>query len=173
MNLGRVFGIVLGAVLLQVLLARYLIGGRMAFDLVLVGVVFVSLQAGAVGGMLAGTLGGLVQDVASGGVVGVGGLLKTLVGFLTGLFGTQFVVAKPYARAMIVGAATLVHVFMAIGLQAVIGQQWPGIVWTSLLQQVAINAAVGYVAFYLSDAVPGAMARGRSRQRSAWGRRQW
>ena len=173
MNIGRVFGIVLLAVLLQMLLSRYLIGGRMAFDLVLVGVVFVSLQAGAVGGMLAGTLGGLLQDVASGGIVGVGGLLKTLVGFLTGLFGTQFVVAKPYARAMIVGAATIVHVFMAIGLQAVIGQHWPGIVWTSVLQEVAINSVAAYIAFYLTDALPGAMARNRSRHRSAWGRRQW
>jgi rod shape-determining protein MreD len=172
-NLGRVFGYVLGAVLLQVLFARYLIGGRVAFDLVLVGVVFVSLQAGAAGGMLAGTLGGLLQDAAAGGVVGVGGLLKTLVGFFTGAFGTQFVVAKPYARAMIVGAATIVHSFMAIGLQAVIGQHWPGIVWTLMLQEVAINALVGFVAFHLADAVPGAMARSRSRQRSAWGRRQW
>ena len=173
MSLGRVFGFVLGAVILQVLFARYLIGGRIAFDFVLVGVVLVSLQAGAVGGMLAGTLGGLLQDVAAGGVVGIGGLLKTLVGFMTGAFGTQFVVAKPYARAMIVGAATIIHVFMAIGLQAVIGQHWPGIVWTSVLQEVAINAVAGYVALYLTDKVPGAMARNRSRQRSAWGRRQW
>jgi hypothetical protein len=52
--------------------------------------------------------------------VGIGGLLKTLIGFMTGAFGTQFVVAKPYARAMIVGAATVIHGFMAIGLQAVI-----------------------------------------------------
>lgn len=167
------FGFVIGAVILQVLFARYLIGGRMAFDLVLVGVVFVSLQAGAIGGMLAGTLAGLLQDVASGGIVGIGGLLKTVVGFLTGVLGTQFVVAKPYARAMIVGAATILHAFMAIGLQAVIGQHWPGVVWMSLLQEVAINAAVSYVAFYVTEAVPGAMARSRSRQRSAWGRRQW
>jgi len=42
-NLSRVFAFVIGAVLLQVLFARYLIGGRIAFDLVLVGVVLVSL----------------------------------------------------------------------------------------------------------------------------------
>jgi rod shape-determining protein MreD len=172
-SLGRVFGFVIGAVLLQVLFARYLIGGRIAFDLVLVGVVFVSLQAGAVGGMLAGTLGGLLHDVAAGGIVGIGGLLKTLIGFATGAFGTQFVVAKPYARAMIVGPATLIHGLMAIGLQAVISQHWSGIVWTLVLQEVAINMVAAYVAFYLTDAVPGAMARSRSRQRSAWGRRQW
>ena len=37
-----------------------------------------------VAGMLAGTLGGLLQDMLSGGIVGVGGLAKTLVGFAAG-----------------------------------------------------------------------------------------
>lgn len=173
MNLGRVVLVVLGAVLLQVLLARYMVGGRMAFDLVLVGVVYVSLQTGAVGGMLAGTLGGLLHDLAAGGLIGVGGLLKTLIGCLTGVLGTQFVVAKPYARALIVAAATLVHALMAVGLQGVIGQRWPGLAWTLILQEIFLNALAGYLAFYVTDALPGAMARGRSRQRSSWGRRQW
>ena len=76
------------------------------FDLVLVGVVFVALQWGAVAGMLAGTLGGLLQDVLSGGIVGVGGLAEDAGRVSsTGVVGTQFVVAKPYARAVIVGAS--------------------------------------------------------------------
>jgi rod shape-determining protein MreD len=172
-SLSRVVGVVFAAVVLQVILAQYMVGGRFAFDLVLVGVVFVSLQSGAVGGMLAGTIGGLLQDVAAGSVLGVGGLLKTIVGSLTGALGTQFVVAKPYARAMIVAAATIVHAAMALGLEAVISQRWPGVVWTALLQMIALNAIVGYIAFYLTDALPGAMSRGRTRQRSAWGRRNW
>ena len=173
MNLGRVVLIVLGAVLLQVVLARYMVGGRMAFDLVLVGVVFVSLQTGAVGGMLAGTLGGLLHDLAAGGLIGVGGLLKTLLGCITGVLGTQFVVAKPYARALIVAAATVVHALLAVGLQGVIWQRWPGIGWPSVIQEVLLNALAGYIAFYMTESLPAAMARGRSRQRSSWGRRQW
>ena len=173
MSLSRVVGVVFVAVVLQVVFARYMVGGRFVFDLVLVGVVFVALQAGAVGGMLAGTIGGLLQDVTSGSVLGVGGLLKTIVGCLAGMLGTQFVVAKPYARALIVAAASLIHAAMAIGLEAVISQQWPGIVWTALLQMILLNAIVGYIAFYLTDALPSAMSRGRSRQRSAWGRRNW
>ena len=54
------------------------------FDFVLVGVVFAALQSGAVAGMLAGTIGGLLLDVLSGGVVGLGGLVKTLVGCAAG-----------------------------------------------------------------------------------------
>ena len=75
MRLTRVMAIVIGAVALQIVLARYAVGGRFTFDLVLVGVVFVALQSGAVAGMLGGTVGGLLQDVASGGIVGVSGLV--------------------------------------------------------------------------------------------------
>src|SRR3990170_1838264 len=120
MRITRVLAVVVICVTLQVVLARFAVGGRLSFDLVLVGVVFVALQAGPVAGMLAGTIGGLLMDVLSGGLIGVGGLLKTIVGCATGVFGIQFVVAKPYARAMIVGVATLAHAVMAVLLQAVI-----------------------------------------------------
>ena len=50
------------AVVLQVTLARYTVGGRWVFDLVLVGVVYAALLWGPVAGMLAGTIGGLLQD---------------------------------------------------------------------------------------------------------------
>src|SRR5207342_2400634 len=97
MKMTRVMAVVLSAVLLQVVLARYAVGGRFAFDLVLVGVVFAALQSGAVAGMIAGTIGGLAQDILSGGVIGVFGLAKTLVGYAAGAMGTQFVVAKAHA----------------------------------------------------------------------------
>jgi len=49
-----VLAVVLASVAAQVILARYAVGGRFVFDLVLVGVVFAALASGAVGGMLAG-----------------------------------------------------------------------------------------------------------------------
>ncbi len=55
--------VVLASVAVQIVLARYAVGGRFAFDFVLVGVVFAALASGAVGGMLAGTIGGLLQDL--------------------------------------------------------------------------------------------------------------
>lgn len=173
MRITRVIAAVLGAVLLQVMLARYAVGGRFSFDFVLVGVVYVSLQSGVAGGMLGGTVGGLLQDVLSGSVVGVGGLVKTLVGYATGAFGTQFVVAKASARALIVAAATLVHGLMSGGLLAIIDQTWPRFAWTAMLEEVVINAVAGWIAFSLAESIPGAVSRGRSRSRSAWGRRQW
>jgi rod shape-determining protein MreD len=173
MRISRVLGVVLLSVAVQVVLARYAVGGRFVFDIVLVGVVFAALASGAVGGMLAGTVGGLLQDLASGGIVGVSGLLKTLVGCAAGVLGTQFVVAKPYARALIVAAATLVNALLAAGLQGLIHQQWPGLAGAAILEELALNAGVAYFAFALADSLPGAVARSRSRQRSTWARRRW
>ena len=172
MRMAAVVGVVLGSVVLQVLAARFAIGGRLQFDLVLVGVVFVALQAGPVAGMLAGTIGGILLDLFSGGLVGGGGLLKTVIGFGAGLMGTRLVVAKPYARALIVGAATFIHGFMAAGLQAVIDQQWFGLAWPDMLGATGLNALAGFIAFHAMDSVPGALSRGRG-QRSAFSRRQW
>ena len=173
MKLAGVVATVLVAVLLPVTLARYTVGGRWAFDLVLVGVVYAAVRWEAVAGMIAGTIGGLLQDMLSGGIIGVGGLAKTLAGFAAGVIGTQFVVAKPQARAVIVAGATVVHRLVMLGLQGLIDQQWPAISWTAMLGETAINSACGLVAFHLTDAVPGAFDRGRMSRRSSWGRRQW
>lgn len=173
MKITRVLAVVLASVAIQVALARYAVGGRFVFDFVLVGVMYAALQSGAVAGMLAGTIGGLLQDILSGGVVGVSGLVKTLVGWAAGVLGTRFFVAKAHARALIVAGATLVHGLMMAGLQAVIAQTWPSVAWTAMLEAIVINAVVGWLAFQLTDSVPGAVARSRSRRRSSWGRRQW
>jgi rod shape-determining protein MreD len=170
---AQVWGIVLGAVLLQAGLGLFTVGGRFEFDLVLVGVVFAALQSGAVAGMLAGTVGGLLQDILFGGVIGLSALVKTLVGYAAGVMGTQFVVAKAHARALIVAGSTVVHGLMLLGLRGLIDQTWPSVSWTAMLEQVVINAAVGWIAFQVTESLPGAMARGRSRTRSSWNRRQW
>ena len=76
-----------GALALQTTLAGLTIGGATAVNLVLVAVIYVALAFGPVAGLLAGTVGGLVQDALAGGIVGIGGLSKTLVGFLVGRAG--------------------------------------------------------------------------------------
>jgi rod shape-determining protein MreD len=168
-----VFLAVLAAVLLQVALARYAVGGRWVFDLVLVGVAFAALQGGALAGMVAGTVGGLLQDVLSGGIVGVGGLAKTVVGCVVGVVGTQFVLARASARMLIVAVATVVHRLVVIALLALIDLQWVGISWSSVLIEMALNAAAALVVFQAAQALPGALARQRMSRRSSLSRRQW
>jgi len=60
------------ALILQMALARFAIGGRWAFDLVLVGGVYASFVWGPGSGMCAGALGVLMDGGLVGDVVGVG-----------------------------------------------------------------------------------------------------
>lgn len=161
------------AVALQLALARYTVGGRWPFDLVLVGVVYCALSWGPVAGMWAGSVGGLVQDMLSNDVVGTGGLSKTLVGFASGAIGLQFVVARPSARAALLAAASIVHRLLLIGLHGMIDREWPAVSSASLLSETFLNAICGLLAFQLTESLPGIVSRGRDARRSGLRRRQW
>lgn len=161
------------AVILQVTLARYTVGGRWVFDLVVVGVVFAGLQWGPVAGILSGTMGGLMQDVLSGEIVGVGGLAKTVVGCAAGAVGAQFVLVKPSARMLIVAGSTLVHRVIVLSLYGMIEQQWPVFAWGAMLGEIAINSIVSLFAFHAASVLPGVMERQRMGRRSSLSRRRW
>lgn len=164
---------VLVSVILQVTLARYTIGGRWVFDFVLVGVVFSALQWGPVAGLFAGTMGGLLQDVLAGQIVGVGGLAKSVIGFAAGIVGTQFVLTRPQARTIIVVGATIVHRILMLGLQALIDQHWPGVSWGAMLAETAMNTLCAFAAFQVTASLPGMVDRRRASRRSSLSKRQW
>ena len=173
MKLSRVLLTVFVAVLLQVTLARFTVGGRWSFDLVLVGVVYAALLWGPVAGMMAGTLAGLVQDSLAGSIVGIGGLAKTVVGCVSGVVGAQFVLLRPRARTIIVAVASVVHRLAVILLLALIEQRWSGVAWGAMLSETLLNALAGLILFHAHDALPGAVSRGRLSRRSSLSRRQW
>jgi rod shape-determining protein MreD len=161
------------AVTAQLALARYAVGGRWLFDIVLVGVVYAALNWGAAAGMVAGSAGGLVQDALSNDVVGSGGLVKTLVGCAVGILGTQFVVARPVARVAVLIGASLVHRLLLIGLHALIDQRWQSVSATAVLSETLFNAVCGLVAFQLGESLPGVAARARQQRRIGLKRREW
>lgn len=160
------------AVTLQLMLARYTVGGRWLFDLVLIGVVYAALKWGPVAGMLTGTCGGLIQDVLSTDIVGTGGLAKTIVGFTAGVLGAQFVVARPGGRVLVVAGASVVHRLTILGLQALIDQHWSGLPWTAILVETGLNSVCGLVAFQASEAWPAFWNRNRQATRTGI-RRRW
>ena len=104
------------AIALQTTLARFLVGGTAALDLVLVVVVYVALTSGPMIGMLAGSLAGIIQDALSSGVIGIGGLAKSLVGFAAGAIGQQFIVTAALPRLVMFVGATAAHAAVFMGL---------------------------------------------------------
>lgn len=153
------------AIALQTTLARFLVGGSAAVDLVLVAVVYVALTTGPVGGMLAGSLAGLIQDTLSSGVIGIGGLAKAIVGFLAGAFGQHFIVTAALPRLVMFVAATAVHAAVFMGLYEVLGLRAFPSPWKAVTTQALGNALVGIVAFTIIESLPGMLERRRGRVR--------
>jgi rod shape-determining protein MreD len=119
--------------------------GAVPIDLVLVVVVSAALAFGPVTGLLAGTVGGLVQDAMSSGVLGMGGLAKTVVGFAAGRLATQFIVTATVPRALVFAGATVVHALLFIGLYTLLGlRSFPDPVPAVAIQAVG-NAVVGVI----------------------------
>lgn len=159
------------ALALQTTAARFLTGGVLIVDLVLVVVLYAALAGGPTTGLMAGTFAGFVQDTlsAGSGVIGIGGLAKTIVGFFAGIAGTQFIVAQVPSRFVAFFLGTILHAAIFIGVSVVLGLRDFGRPYIAVLEQAVGNALVGVVAFQLAEFLPGAverrrLARGRSRR---------
>lgn len=153
------------ALALQTTLARFVVSGTAAIDLVLVAVVYVALTTGPGTGMLAGSVAGLIQDALSSGVIGIGGLAKSIVGFLVGLIGQQFIVTAALPRFLMFLAATAVHAAVFMGLYVLLGLRHFEAPYTAVASQAIGNAAVGMIAFTIIEALPGMVERRRVRRR--------
>ena len=149
------------ALALQTTLARFVVGGTAAIDLVLVVVVYVALTTGPTTGMLAGSAAGLIQDALSSGVIGIGGLAKSIVGFLAGIIGQQFIVTAALPRFVMFLAATLMHAAVFMGLYTLLGLRTFSSPYAAVVSQAVGNAAVGMIAFTIIEALPGMIERRR------------
>jgi rod shape-determining protein MreD len=166
--LGVLAGISL-ALVIQTTVTPYLPGGAAPVDLVLVAVVYVALTTGPVGGLLAGTVAGLIQDALSGGItgiIGIGGLAKSVVGFFVGAIGQQFIVTAALPRLVMFMAATALHAAVFMGLYAALDLRMFPTPWTDIGAQVIGNALVGMIAFGVIEATPGMVERRRFRRRA-------
>jgi rod shape-determining protein MreD len=153
---------VAAALALQTTLARFVMRGSVAIDFVLVVVVFVALTEGPSAGLISGAAAGLIQDALSTSLIGIGGLAKTIVGFLAGIVGTQFIVVQTLPRFVVFFAATVVHAVVFMGLYAVLDLRHFGTPYAAVAGQAAGNALVGVVAFQLVELLPGAVERRRA-----------
>lgn len=161
MKAAKVVVVIAGALALQTtLFAR----GSTAIDLVLIVVVFTALTSGPAAGLVTGTVAGLAYDALSAtGVIGIGGLAKTVVGFVTGAVGTQFIVTRPLTRFVVFFLATLLHEGTVIGLDMVLTLGRFGVPYGAVLRQAVGNGLVGTVVFQLIELLPGVIERRRIR----------
>jgi rod shape-determining protein MreD len=157
---------------LQTTLAGLTIRGAGSMNLVLVAVVYVALAYGPVTGLLAGTAGGLAQDALAGAIVGIGGLSKTLIGFVVGVLGAQFIVSQPLPRFVMFVGATFVHELCFQALYALVESRGFAMQYSAVLTQAVVNGVIGIVAFQVVEVGPG-LLQGRRARRSSLSRRHF
>ena len=146
----------------QTTLAGYVFRANTPVDLVLIVVVYVAIRSGPVTGLLAGTVAGLVQDALSSGILGIGGLAKTVVGFLSGVLGAQFIVAAALPRFLLLLVATALHAVIFMGLYTLLDlRQFPA-PYPAVVAQAFGNAFVGVLAFQVIEWFPGFVDRRRA-----------
>lgn len=163
----KALGVILalaGALTVQTTISGLSIGGGRLVNLVVVSVVYAALMFGPVAGMLAGTAGGLIQDSLGGGIVGIGSLSKTVVGFLAGVLGAHFIVAQPLPRFVMFAGATAVHEVCFQGLHALIEARGFSVSAVPLLAEAMVNASIGVAAFFMVEGMPGLLQRRRARR---------
>jgi rod shape-determining protein MreD len=152
------------AVVLQTMITGLVIHGSAALDLVLVVVVYVALTAGPVTGLMAGTVAGLAQDALGSGVIGIGGLSKTVVGFAAGFLGTQFVLSGSLPRFLVFLVATVLHAALFMGLYVLLDLRSFPSPYAAVATQAVGNAFVGVVGFQLIEWLP-RLVEGRRHRR--------
>jgi rod shape-determining protein MreD len=92
-------------------------------DLILVVAIVVAVQDGPVAGAVVGFFGGILQDIASPQVMGVGALAKTLAAFLAGVLKDFFMTYSILLPVLLVFFLTFVELLLHQGVLAMLGQE--------------------------------------------------
>jgi rod shape-determining protein MreD len=142
----------LSALLLQSALSRVLPAQARVFDPFLLVMVYYGLAGGEREGMVIGAIGGWIQDIQfGGGILGLTGLCRVLLGFAVGMAGTRFHLTEPAPRGLVLfmaGAAdALVFMALASAFDVAVTHLSPLV----LLTRAGVNAAVGVLVFELID----------------------
>lgn len=164
MKAARVLLGLAAALAVQTTLGTWVVPGTAALDLVLIVVVYVALTSGPTAGLLAGTVGGLAQDALSSGVLGIGGLAKTLVGYGVGVLGTQFIITAAAPRFVVFALATVAHAAVFIGLYVVLDLRVFPTPWAGVVTQAVGNGLLGVLIGRAVEILPGMLARRRERR---------
>lgn len=112
------------ALLLQLLLTKYLAFFQYV-DLPLVVTVYFGLHRAPLVGMGVGLVSGLCGDKITGGVLGVGGFSKTLIGYVVAAASIKFPLESMPARLAVVALASIVNSLLFAALYELLQQPLP------------------------------------------------
>lgn len=109
--------------------------------------VAVGILRGATSGAVVGLAGGLLQDLLSGGPLGVNGLTKLVVGFASGLFERSIYIENPLLPAVATFAGTLLSeiLLVVVGQVTGLGRETAGALPRAAAQAVLNSIAAPFL----------------------------
>ncbi len=146
MKVRQIGLLIVVALVAQTTIAWSMGTARVNLDLPLVAVVFAALAGGPMAGFLSGAVAGCAQDWLSGGIVGVSGLSKSLVGLAVGGLTVHFLLTGIPFQGLVIAIATVVHVWGFVAIYALMPQAGPSSAWDVILTQTLANVSVGVLA---------------------------
>ncbi len=131
-------------VLLQTTLLDFFVikGIKPEFTIILI--VYYALFQGTKSSIVVGGILGLLQDILSGGLLGLNLITKSLTGYIFGLISNKMVVLNPFNQSFIAFTATLVDGILAFFIIKVAPISAPGakIFFNMLLPQAGYNSLI-------------------------------
>ena len=164
MSAAQIGSAAAAAAIAQTTLAWSVSGSAANVDLPLVVVVLAALSRGPLTGLWTGTAAGLAQDVLSGGVIGVSGLCKSVIGVAAGVAGERLLLTSAWQQSLLLVVATFVHAGCFFGAYAFVPATPIG-GWSDVAVQAVANALAGGVAICVAGHVQrrrGGTRRGRA-----------
>jgi rod shape-determining protein MreD len=145
------------ALLLQYLLPNYLPFFKY-IDLPLIATVYFGLQRNLVLGMLIGVALGIGGDAVIGGVLGVGGFSKTLIGYLVAMASIKLSLENPLARVAVVAVASAANTLLFAALYQMLERPLSGAsTWGELGKTIGWRAladtATAIIVFIVLDRI--------------------
>jgi rod shape-determining protein MreD len=142
--------LLVGALVLQQTLARWIAIDTVRPDLTLIALTAVALRRGPVGGLYAGFFLGVIQDVYAVSTLGAGILAKSIVGYALGFFEDRVMKVMAATRMLLLAAAIAVHDIAYFAAAGSRGTQFWEAMWRHSLPSAVYTLVLGGVLFYLA-----------------------
>ncbi len=144
------FGFFLGITIVQTSLFTPVSWAGVRPDFFLLLVIYSNLYSSGSKGLWSGFLGGLLEDILSGGVLGAATVSKTFSGCGTLVLGNKVVLDNPLVQMLLVLVVSLCEATLHLALNRNISMELTTF-WSFILPQALITALVAAPFFWLMD----------------------
>jgi len=122
-------------------------------DLFLLLNIYYALNFSPLSCIAVGVTSGIVQDVFTGGIIGMNAFSKTIVAYCIALISSRLMIKHPMILMLLVGVGTVVDLFTVYLLRRLFGLPLVMLSYQTLLTAAILNMLVGVLAYHVTDRI--------------------